>query len=116
MEEKRAGNRTPVLTRETIADEYESIEFNLANGVSDYDIKANEGAFAAFAVAGDCVIRSSKTITAKINATTNPTITVNARQPFELARKIEVGNLFLTNNSGATAAIKILLFPISEDV
>lgn len=94
---------------------YESIEFNVNTGSTDYDVDTQQATF--LAVVGPSgpvgkwprhvVIRTNQTISVKFNATTNHAITIaSTDSPFEYIG--EVRNIYITNNSGNTAAIKIL--------
>lgn len=88
---------------------YDSIEFTLATGLSDYDIAANEStAFVNLKAYTTINVRSNKEISLKLNSATNPSITIEANKPFELDNLIEITNLFISNASGDTASIKIV--------
>lgn len=91
---------------------YESIEFNLANGQSDYDLAVQQiTAFVTLGVWTSVFIRTNKDISIKLNATTNHVISIaEYESPFHLVSEIEISNIYLTNASGATAAIKLLAF------
>ena len=95
-------------------DTYDSAEFNLATGQTDYDVADNvSGAFSNIKNAHSIIIRTNKTISVKLNSTDNASITITAAEgSLTIDRKIgfEVRNVFVTNASGVTAAIKILLF------
>lgn len=94
---------------------YESIEFNLATASTDYDLDAQQSTFLSVFGPGNVVdkhpshmvLRTNQTISVKINASTNHSITIaSTDSPFEYFG--EIRNLFITNTSGNTAAIKIL--------
>lgn len=91
---------------------YESIEFNLANGQTDYDLSVQQiTAFITLGVWTSVFIRTDKDISIKLNSSSNHTISIREYEsPFHLRTEIEITNIYLTNNSGATAAIKLLAF------
>jgi hypothetical protein len=88
---------------------YDSIEFTLATGLSDYDVAANESeAFVNLKAYTTINVRSNKEITIKLNSDSYPSITVEANKPFELDNLIEITNVYISNASGDTASIKIV--------
>lgn len=98
---------------------YESIEFTLATGQTNYDLDANQTAFLAKIGPGSvysyhgtrCVIRTDQTITVRFNSTGNDAITVTSSDsPFTM-NDLEIINIFLSNSSGSGAAVKILIQP-----
>lgn len=95
-------------------DTYDSAEFNLSTGQTDYDVAANvTGAFSNIKNAHSIIIRTNKTITIKLNDDANASITITAAEgSLTIDRKMgfEITNVLITNASGVTAAIKILLF------
>lgn len=95
-------------------DTYDSAEFNLSTGQTDYDVAANvTGAFSNIKNAHSIIIRTNKTISIKLNSDANASITITvAEGSLTIDRKMgfEITNVFITNASGLTAAIKILLF------
>ena len=98
----------PLLTQEYLGDDYDSIEFTLANGITDYDVRANvASAFVNHKLYTIINIRVNKDITIKFNSTVNPAITLNSNRPFELNNLIEIKEIYITNASGDTATIKI---------
>ena len=99
----------PVLTKPYLARVYDSMEFTLATGISDYDIKANvTGAFENLGVYTTINLRSDQNLTIKLNSTSYRVITITAGRPFELDDLIEITNIYITNASGSTANIKII--------
>ena len=88
---------------------YDSTEFAIGNATTDYNIASNQAsAFLRVPTALKFNIRTDRRITVKINTNTDPGITVDAiDSPFELS--IPTTNLFITNNSGATANIRLIL-------
>ena len=106
-----------VLSRkvaEEYHDVYDSAEFNLITAQTDYDVAANvTGAFSNIKNAHSIIIRTNKTISIKLNSDTNASITITIGEgSLTIDRKMgfEITNVFITNISGLTAAIKILLF------
>jgi len=91
---------------------YDSVEFNLANGQSDYDLDAGQAAaFANLSIWTSVFIRTNKDISIKLNSASNPVISIREYEsPFHLRTEIEVSNIFFTNASGQSAAIKLLGF------
>lgn len=97
---------------------YESIEFNVNTATTDYDVDASQSTFLSVvgpagvvgAHPSEVIIRTNATISVKFNATTNMAITVSAADS-PLVWQGEVQNIFITNNSGSTAAIKIITLP-----
>ena len=91
---------------------YDSVEFTLATGLTNYDLDAQQSAaFSNIPTWTSCVIRTDKTITIRLNSTSNPAITINDYEsPFHLRTEIEITNIYITNASGDTASIKILAF------
>ncbi len=90
-------------------DKYDSVEFTLSAGSTDYNLDANQSnAFANVRPWKRTLIRTNVTISIKINSTSNHSITIsNLDSPFEIDWQ-EVTNLFITNSSGNTASIKII--------
>ena len=88
---------------------YDSIEFTLASGQTDYNIKVNESAaFSALKSYTTINIRTTKEITLKLNDSDLSAITIPRTRPFELDDLMEIINMFISNNSGETASIKII--------
>lgn len=99
----------PILVKDFLVRLYDSMEFTLATGLSDYDVRANvTGAYENLAIYTGISIRSDQNITVKLNNTSYRTITINAGRPFELSSLLEITNIFITNSSGNTANIKII--------
>ena len=96
--------------------QYDYKQFTRADSTTDYDVKANVAElFDNIIVAKRVVIKTDKTITIKFNNSNLPAIeivvagTVN-ESPFQLPDNfIDVSNIFISNSSGATATISIML-------
>jgi hypothetical protein len=104
----RNNDGNALRVQEKLARSYDNIEFSQATGVTNYDVKAGEAtAFINQPVYTTINIRSDKAITVRINSTSYPAITIEANKPFELDDLVEITNIYTTNASGASAAIKI---------
>lgn len=89
---------------------YDSAEFAVANATTDYNVMTNQtAAFNRVTTANRLIVRTDHNIQIKFNTTSDPAITVQTvDSPFDLSG-VPVTNLFITNNSGATANIKLIL-------
>lgn len=117
-EETRYQERgTPHKVEFPVSVEYESVEFNVANGTTDYNVSTQQAnAFNTLKRWTSASLRTNKAISIKINSTDNPSISISKYEsPFHLKYEIEIANIFITNNSGATAAIKLVGFHRSKD-
>ncbi len=93
---------------------YESIEFNLSDGQTDYDLDSNQstflsvfGATSNFGLPNKMDFRTNYPVSIKINSTSNHAITITENDsPFLWYG--EIRNVYITNASGSTAAIKII--------
>ena len=94
---------------------YENIEFNLSSGESDYDLDANQSTFLSTFGPTNVArthptavqIRTNFTISVKINSTSNHAITIaSTDSPFWI-EGIRIQNLYFSNSSGSTAAVKL---------
>jgi len=95
---------------------YESVEFTLNDATTDYDLDANQSDFLAVFNSNvddeefptQVMIRTDQTITVKLNATGNQSITITSTDSPLVIKGIKLKNLFLTNTSGTNAAVKLL--------
>jgi hypothetical protein len=88
---------------------YENHEYNVTTASTNDSLQAQTGAFDTVHVATLVSIRTNETITIKFNDTGNDGVTVTSTDsPFEIDY-LEVTNVYISNASGNTAAIKILL-------
>jgi len=114
MERKNDGLNAHKI-QEIYSDVYDSIEFQLTTGQTDYNLKTNQAtSFKNVPYAHSVVIRTDQTITVKLNASTNTVFTVSRGEgSFTFTRNmgIEITNLYISNASGNTANIKIFLVP-----
>ena len=103
---------------QSVSPYYESVEFNLSTGQSDYNLASNQANFLSVfntdthktpnKFPSRMMIRTNETISVKVNSSSNHSITITSvDSPFVL-ENIEVSNLFLSNSSGNTAAVKLL--------
>lgn len=102
-------------------EDYESVEFSLADGQADYDLDSNQSDFLSsffqVGVAGAqpryptyVKIRTDQTISVKLNDTSNNSITIpSTDSPFDI-RGVKMTNLFFTNSSGSAATVRLLFF------
>lgn len=99
----------PVLTKPYLARVYDSIEFTLASGLTNYDLRANEAAaFENLEAYTTISIRSDQGLTLRVNNTAYRGITVVANRAFELDDLIEITDIYLSNASGSTANVKVI--------
>lgn len=94
---------------------YDNAEFSVANATADYDVAANQTALFggttsnAFKPVYFVRIVTDQTITVKFNSTSNAAVTITSTMsPFLMDEVIEVDNIYITNNSGSAANIKVL--------
>ena len=94
---------------------YDNAEFTVANATTNYNVKTNQANLfgGADSDAGLNVyyvrIVTDQTVTVRFNSTSNDAITITSSQsPFVMDEIIEVENIFITNNSGSTANMRIL--------
>ena len=99
---------------------YTEVEFQVTSPSTNYDVDSNNATFHGKFGAGlfhgfanKAVIRTDQTITVKVNSTSNDAVTVTTTDsPFTLAG-VEINNIFITNASGSTANVKILLTKVA---
>jgi len=106
-----ADHLSPVKVADDLYDTYDYAGFNVTTGTTDYDVKANQTAlFKNAARASGMILWSNYDVTIKFNATTMPGIPHSTDyEPHEWFNKLEITNIYITNASGSTAAIKIFL-------
>ena len=92
---------------------YDFAQFNLNTGTSDYDVKSNQSSlFQNILIAKKVFIWSNQNISFKFNSTIYTAIPLdvgNGESPYEGKDILLVRNIFITNSSGSTATIKVLL-------
>lgn len=91
---------------------YDWASFTVNNATTNYDVKANVAAlFSNIPRAKGCVIQTDKDISVRFNNTAYPAIVLTTdTQPGEWINKIAIRNIYITNASGSTANISIMLF------
>jgi len=90
---------------------YDSSEFTVANATTDYDVKVNESdSFISVPTAGIVSFTTDQTVSIKFNKTTDSAITVTSSESPKLVTWLQVSNIFITNNSGSIANIKLQLY------
>lgn len=89
---------------------YDSVEFGLATGQSNYSLSANQAAWHANEKKpyGGLYIVTDQTVTVKFNSSANPGVTVTSSQSPFMVDFLAVSDIFISNASGSTANIKIL--------
>ena len=95
---------------------YENLEFNLTTGTTDHDLDENESTFlssfgptkAATVYPSHVHIRTNQTISVKLNSTSNHAITITSTDSPLTITGVKITNVFLSNSSGSTAAVKLL--------
>lgn len=93
------------------SDAYDWASFTLATGQTDYDLKANQAAlFKNLVQARGIIIISDQAINVKLNNTAFPAMTITvAQMPWEFIDLKIIKDAFLSNSSGSTANIEVLL-------
>lgn len=105
-----ANNLDPIKIAHEAYDTYDYDSFSVATATTNYDCKANETLFVNVPVALGAIIWSDQDITIRFNSTSMPAISHEAvYSPHEWFDKLEITNIYITNNSGATANIRIFL-------
>ena len=114
---KQKGHDAGQLPRkmtEQYFDHYDGPEFTVANAQTNYDVSSNEAnAFSTVKKVHSCIIRTDQNITVRFNSTSNDAITITSTEAqLSIARSFgfEITNIFITNASGSTANIKLMLF------
>lgn len=112
---KRFDNAHAFRVAPDYSNVYDSSEFNLSTGQTDYDVLANQAssAFVNVKKAHSLIIRSDQSISVRFNSASGASITIDAGEGVLSITQdmgFEITNVYITNASGQTAAIKILLF------
>lgn len=101
---------------ELVSISYDSKKFTLTNGQTNFDVKTNiSELFDNIKVARRVVIKSDVTITFRFNNVNLPVIEMvvsgqTRESPFQLPKEfLDVTGIYITNNSGSTANIEIML-------
>jgi hypothetical protein len=102
----------PIKTVDELYTSYDFVNsFTVATATTDYNLKTQQtDSFKNVGKAWLAIIWSDQDISIKLNSTSNPSIAVSLSDtPFELRNIFEISNIFITNASGATANIKVML-------
>ena len=94
---------------------YESIEFSLPTGQTNYDLDANQAQFLAVfnQDATDnkwptkMVFRTDQTVTFRLNSTSDDAVTVASTDSPFTVDGVEIRNVYITNSSGSAATINL---------
>lgn len=99
-----------VVDAATGSSTYDSAEFAVANSTTDYNVASNQAnAFNRVKTASTLFIRTDQNISIKLNSISDPVITVyTIDSPFVL-KGIPFTNLYISNSSGNTANVKVVL-------
>lgn len=91
-------------------DLYESVEFAVTTGTTDYDVDTQQATFKAV-VANPYYLElgTDQQISIKFNSTSNHAITVKATDSIRVFDRQEIRNIYITNASGSTANIRMYL-------
>ncbi len=98
---------------------YENVEINVASGGGAQQLSALGTTFQSklnntnnsTENATSVVIRTNQTISVAINKSTNDLITISATDsPYEISG-IKIIDMWITNNSGSTAAVRLFFQP-----
>jgi hypothetical protein len=93
----------------SLTQSYDSAEFTLATGNTDYNVRTQVAAFFnSIKVYRRVEIRTNANISIKLNSTSNSAISVSFTDSPYTLDIIEVTNIFITNASGSTASIKLI--------
>ena len=102
----------PVKVVDELYDVYDFVNsFTVATATTDYDLKTQQStAFKNLSKAWLVIIWTDQDISIKFNSTDNPAIVIPTDQsPFEFRNIIAISNIYITNASGNTANIKVML-------
>jgi len=94
----------------TMGETYESDTFNVTDGTTDYDVDSNQAnLFDDRTYANYVSIRTDATISVKFNSTDDDSITITTGDSPFVIDFLEVLNIFITNSSGGTASVQVIL-------
>lgn len=95
---------------------YESIEFTLNDGQSNYNLATNQATFLGryFGINDQPLptqirITTNQTISIKLNTTSDHSITITSTDVPYYIKGVQIKNVFLSNSSGSNATVRILL-------
>lgn len=110
--DRHSNTSFPIKVVDDLYDTYDFVaSFTVATATTDYDLKTQQvTAFANVSKAWMLLIWTDQDISIKLNSTSNPSIPIPAvESPYELRNIIRISNIYITNASGATANIKVML-------
>jgi len=102
----------PLKIAKELGEQYDFVDaFNVTDGTTDYDVNENQAtAFKYVGKAHSVIIWSDQDVTVKFSSTSNPGVVLEAvYAPHEFREILEISNIYITNNSGSTASIKLFL-------
>ena len=91
---------------------YDAAEFTVSTGTTNYDVESNQSAlWDNITSPAYFNFRTDQTVTVRFNDTSYPAVTVaSTDSPFIIQNGLPVTNVYITNNSGSTANIKIFMY------
>ena len=111
-DKKFSSGQEPLLVANRIDTVYDFVNsFAVADATTNYDLDTQQtDAFKNVPKAWLIIIWTDQDVTIRFNSTSNPAIAVPADEsPFEFKDIIAVTNIYITNASGSTANIKVML-------
>jgi hypothetical protein len=102
----------PIKTAPQLYDTYDFVaSFAVADATTNYNLKTQQAtSFLNVPNAWLAVIWTDQDITVRLNSVDNPAIAIGmADSPFEFRDIFKITNIFITNASGSTANIKVML-------
>jgi len=109
---RHSNSQFPIKVAEELYEIYDFVNsFTVATATTDYDLKTQQAtAFKNISKAWLILIWTDQDISIKFNSTDNPAIVIPADQsPFEFRNIIQASNIYISNASGSTANIKVML-------
>lgn len=89
---------------------YDSVEFSLADGQTNYDVDDQQSDFLSDVLHPYYLeLFTTQNITVKFNSTSNPSITVKSTDSPRVFDRQEITNIYLTNASGTSSDIRMYL-------
>jgi hypothetical protein len=91
---------------------YDAAEFTVSDGTTNYDVDSNQaGLWNDISSPSYFNLRTDQTVTVRFNDTSFPAITIaSTDSPFIISSGLPITNVYVTNNSGNTANIKIFMY------
>ena len=88
---------------------YEASALTVNTGVDDYNVKTTGSMFDIVTPAHFVEIRTTHALTVKLNSTANDSITIASADSPYIIDQVEVSNIFVSNNSGNQATVRIFI-------